>query len=72
MRAEMNDQEKQLYEVSMRYTERFGDGELLPLMQLPASMSDPEAQISLYERCLREGKPAREIVQIGTDPDAIY
>lgn len=72
MRTEMTEQEKRLFDVSMRYVDRFGDDQLLPLMELPPEMADPEFQIDLYERCLVEGVPAGALVPVKSDPAAIY
>jgi hypothetical protein len=72
MRTEMTEQEKRLFDVSMRYVDRFGDDQLLPLMELPPEMADPEFQIELYERCLVEGVPAGTLVPVKSDPAAIY
>ena len=72
MPREMNEQEKQLFDVMRRYEERFGVGQFLPLMQVAPEATKMEFLIKLYERCLAEGKLAREYVEIYNDPDALY
>lgn len=72
MRTEMNDEEKRLSDVMKRYIEQFGNDELLPFMQVAVDATDPEFLIELYERCLAEGKPASEYVEIFDDPDVLY
>ena len=72
MPRETNKQEKQLFDVMMRYVERFGNDQLLPTMQVAPAAAKMEFLIELYERCLAEGKPASEYVEIYDDPDDLY
>ena len=72
MHREMTEENKRLFDVVMRYIERFGNEELLPLMQMAPEAEEPEFQIELYERCLAEGKPAREYVKIYNEPGNLY
>ena len=72
MRREKTEQEKRLTEVKWRYIKRFGNKELLPTMQMDPEADEPEFQIKIYERCLAEGKPAREYVKIYNEPNEIY
>ena len=72
MRTEMNDEENRLFDVTERYEERFGSDQLLPLEQVAPEVEEPEFLIVLYEKCLAEGKPASEYVEIDDDPDVEY
>ena len=74
MSREKTELEKRLTDLRWRYIERFGNKELIPLMQVDPEVTYTENQIKLYERCLAEGKPVREYITIYHEhfPDDFY
>lgn len=66
----MTDKETRLFDLIERYGEIFGEGNGYPMEQAPPLSSDE--LITLYERCLREGKPWEDFVSWRSAPDVIY
>lgn len=57
----------------MEYIAKFGIDEWVPLDDLPDEYQDPAAMTELYRRCLNEGRPVRELIELPEDaPGAIY
>lgn len=59
-------------ELFMQYVMKFGMEAVPPLFQMPPEQQTEKFIDELYERCLREGKPASEYITIENDPDVIY
>lgn len=56
----------------MQYIMRFGAEKLPPRMQMPPEQQTDEFFNVLLEKCLKEGKPASNLIMVEENPDVLY